>query len=246
MRQAMNPADFERDVRELLRLQGWIVTPEKILGYKKVDAYAERSDSLGATQRIAVECKAWETPLSQKHVTAINVNYQPLLEANLIDTILIVTVLGLAPSATTYVDATRNLRHLTHSQLLNALIDFRVHLQGTIAAYDDDGVSKYYVPQAFFEGDTTIEQYLLDWIVSSDCQPVAVLGGYGVGKTTLAKRLAHSLATRCLDDPSARIPVVIPLATIATDQTLEGLLGRQFTSVTLCHNYNFQLFASLN
>lgn len=246
MHQNMNSADFERDVRELLQLQGWQVTEEKILGHKKIDAYAERPDSLGAIQRLAIECKGWERPLSQNDVTFIYANYHPLIEANLIDTILIVTIEGLAPSASTYIGQTRSLRHLTHSQLLNTLIDFKVHIQGMISAYMADDVSKYYVPQDYSEGEGIIEQYLLDWVESTDTRPVAVLGGYGFGKTTLAKRLAHKLALRCIENTSARIPVIIPLATIATDQTLEGLLGRQFTSITLCHNYNFQLFTSLN
>lgn len=251
----MNPTDFERDVRELLQLQGWQVTEEKIFGHKKVDAYAERADSLGSIQRIAIECKAWERSLSQKDVSLIFANYLPLIEANLVDTVLIVTTFGISPSALTYVEETRNLRHLTHSQLLNALIDFRVHIQGMISGYLADEVSKYYVPQGYDEGARppgcdelagSIERYLLDWVDSEDCRPIAVLGGYGFGKTTLAKRLAHVLASRCTLNSAARIPVIIPLAAIATDQTLEGLLGRQFTSVTSCHNYNFQLFMSLN
>jgi hypothetical protein len=153
---------------------------------------------------------------------------------------------GISPSAMTYVEHARNLRHLTHTQLLNALIDFRAHIQGMISGYTSDPVSKYYVAQDYAEGQGGIEQYILDWIDTEDYQPIAVLGGYGFGKTTLAKRLAHVLASRCTRDLSARIPVIIPLADIATDQTLEGLLGKQFTSATSCPNYNFQLFMSLN
>ena len=67
-----------------------------------------------------------------------------------------------------------------------------------------------------------------------------------MGKTTLVRRIAYLLAQRCMHDASARIPVVLPLSSIATDQTLEGLLGRQFTALSVCPNYNFQLFLTLN
>jgi NACHT domain-containing protein/restriction endonuclease len=246
----MTAAEFEREVRELLQLQGWRVTTEVLLGHKKVDAYAERPDALGTIQRVAIECKKWDGLLSQNDVTFIHVNYKPLIDANQVDLVLIVTQAGLSPSATTYVSNSRTLRHLTYLELLNTLIDFRTHIQGMLAGYLADQVSQYYVPQSFSGADSgaevTLEQYLLDWVASSDYQPISVLGGYGSGKTTLVKRMAYLLAKQCAEDPNGRIPVVLPLATIATDQTLEGLLGRQFTSVTICPNYNFQLFNTLN
>jgi hypothetical protein len=242
----MDPSEFERDVRELLQLQGWRVTPEKLLGHKKIDAFAEREDPLGSMLRVAVECKAWDKALSQQDVTSVYVNYQPLIETNHIDTILIVTQSGLSPSAMTYVESTRRLRHLTHLQLLNTLIDFSSHLSGMISAWETEEVSKYYVPQHFTDSEETLEQHLLTWASSQDCQPIAVLGGYGVGKTTLTKRLAAVLSSLCRAHATARIPVVISLAAISTDQTLEGLLGRQFTAFTFCPNYNFQLFLTLN
>jgi hypothetical protein len=242
----MNDNEFEGAVRDLLRLQGWLVTPEVLLGHKKVDCYAEKVDSLGTLQRVAVECKAWQSPLSQNDITHIHVNYHPLIETNLVDIILVLTLTGLSPSAETYLRSTRTLRHLTYAQLLNTVIDFRVHLQGLVAGFGEHDIAKHYIEQDFVEGEETLEEHLLQWIDSPDYRPVAILAGYGYGKTTLAKRLAYVLAKRCIADPTARIPVVIALATIASDQTLEGLLGRQFTSVTLCQNYNFQLFTALN
>ena len=235
----MDPSDFERDVRELLQLQGWRVTPETLFDHKKVDAYAEREDPLGSRLRVAIECKAWDRALSQQDVTSIYANYLPLLENNHIDTVLIVTARGLSPSALTYVESTRSLRHLTHLQLLNTLIDFSSHLSGMISAYETDEVSKYYVPQHFADSEELLEQHLTTWASSSDCQPIAVLGGYGIGKTTLTKRLAAVLSSVCRHNPTARIPIVISLAAISGDQTLEGLLGRQFTAFTFCPNYNY-------
>lgn len=242
----MTPEDFEREVRTLLQLQGWQVSQEKLLGHKKIDAYAEKADSLGAIQRVAVECKRWNGRLSQNDVTTIFLNYFPLIEANLIDIVLIVTESELTASAATYVSETRSLRHLSRHQLLNTLIDFRAHLRSSVVAFNNDEVSKRYVAQSFQEGDTSLEEHILAWAKSEDRQPIAILGGYGIGKSTLTKRLAHLFALQCSMDVHARIPVVLQLSSIATDQTLEGLLGRQFTSTSVCPNYNYQLFTTLN
>jgi hypothetical protein len=243
----MSFRNFERDVRELLELQGWTVDTECVLGHKKIDAYAEKLDSLGSLQRVAVECKAWERPLTQSDVSEIYASYHPLIDASLIDLLLIVTVSGLAPSAETYVEMTRNMRHLTRQSLLNTLINFRGHLQGVIAAYLSDDVSRHYIAQSFEERRAhSLEEHLLSWIESDDSRPVAILGGYGIGKSTLCKRMAFLLAQRAMSTPGARVPVVLSLSSIATDQTLEGLLGRQFTSTTVCPNYNYQLFLALN
>jgi hypothetical protein len=243
---ALDPTEFESDVRELLRLQGWRVSAVEVVGHKKVDSYAERLDQLGAIQRVAVECKAWGAPLSQRDLTLLYANYRPLVDANIIDIILVVTDYGLAPSAAAFVSETRFLRHLTYKQLLHNLIDFRSYLQSCVDRYRDDPVSMYYVPQFFNESEQTLEDHLMAWITTSDCQPVAVLGGYGFGKTTIVKRLGYLLALRCAEDPEARIPIVLPLSAVGAEQTLEGLLGRQFTSVSPCPNYNYQLFLNLN
>ena len=104
-----SPSQFEVDVRNLLRLQGWTVSAEQILGHKKVDAYAEKLDEFGSKMRIAIECKHWSASLTQHEVTEIYVNYYPLVEKSLIDLLLIVTLNGISPSAETYVSNTETL-----------------------------------------------------------------------------------------------------------------------------------------
>jgi hypothetical protein len=124
-------------------------------------------------------------------------------------------------------------------------------MEGLIAQYRTDEVSSYYVKQCFesnlpeYEQFETVEDAMLSWASSADCQPIAILGGYGMGKTTLAKRLAYLLADRHKTNPIARIPVMIRLDELGTEQSLEGLLGKHFTSLAVVQNYNFHIFMEL-
>src|SRR5437016_2235048 len=118
-----DPKLFEATVGELLRLSGYDVGTEVIIGHKRVDLYFEER-RLGSVRRIAVECKNYNTPLGQNQVTEIYANYRPLYESSLIDEILIVTSKGLTPSAITMVSATRELSHLTFDEVQNSIMDF--------------------------------------------------------------------------------------------------------------------------
>lgn len=117
--------DFENDVCHLLKLQGWQVIPEHLVGHKKIDAYAEKFGEFGENIRIAIECKDYSSPLKQKQVTHIYSNYLPLIQQNLIDKIILITRNDISPSAKTYTINTQDFIHITlfdHVILLDVLL----------------------------------------------------------------------------------------------------------------------------
>lgn len=244
--------EFENDVCHLLRLQGWQVVPEHLLDHKKIDAYAEKLGDFGQKTRVAVECKDYSSPMSQQQVTQVYTNYLPLIQKGLIDRVVLVTRCDIAPSAKTYAMNAQGMVHVTYIDLLNSLLDFSSYIQGIIAQYLSDEVCNYYVRQGFwtdsdrYKGRAAVEDAILDWIVADDPQPIAVLAGYGMGKTTLAKRMAFLLAERHKADPRERIPIMIRLEEIGSEQSLEGLIGKHFTSSAIVRNYNFHAFMELN
>lgn len=243
----MNETDskvFEQMVGELLRLSGYEVKNEILIGHKKVDLYVEER-RLGSVKRIAVECKNYAPTLSQAQVTDIHTNYRPLYESNLIDEILIVTRNGLAPSANTLVSLTRELTHLTFDELQSSIMDFRPYLIGLVQQFDDQGLSNYYIDPISQDGDH-LETITLGWINSTDENPIAVLASYGMGKTTFARRMSHILADKAIRDSSQRIPILIKLGDISSEQSLEGLLGKAFTAASVVRNYTFSTFLRLN
>lgn len=235
---------FEQAVASLLIAAGYEVRPESIIGFKKVDLYFEER-RLGSIRRVAVECKHYKGVLSQSELTAIYTNYHPLYERYLIDEILVITQEGLAPSAQTMVQQTRALSHLTFAELQNLIMDFHPYLMGLISNYSEDGLSSYYVPIQTSDGKD-LETYVENWLSIPSHEPLAILASYGMGKTTFARHLSYVLAQRALKTSNQRIPIFLRLGEISSEQSLEGLLGKSFTALSVVRNYTFDVFMNLN
>jgi NACHT domain/Restriction endonuclease len=238
------PKEFEEAVQLLLVLGGYDVRSEMLLGHKRVDLYAEER-RLGFPRRVAVECKMHGTPLGQKDFNEIYANYLPLYQSNLIDEILLVTDKGLSPSATTMCLTTRELKHLTYAELESVIMDFGPYLRSLIDEYEQSGLSSYYVPLKTNKG-VDLESEILSWLSRPGGTPVAILGSYGMGKTTFARHLTWLLASGKYKNPGGRIPILLSLADISSDQSLAGLLGKAFTAQSVVRNYTFDLFMRLN
>ena len=103
----------------------------------------------------------------------------------------------------------------------------------------------YYVPQHFLLKGNAIDA-VYKWVNRHDAKPLAVLSTYGMGKTSLAQRLAYSFAENVLRDPTARIPIYIPLGQLSSQQRIDGLLGSLFTSAVTVRGYSFPLFQKMN
>jgi len=237
---------FENSVKNLLSLQGWAVQDEQIIGHMKVDAYAEKPADFGDITRIAVECKHYSKKLSKAIVTKLFATYLPLIQGGLIDYVLLVTEQGLHPSAETFCKSVKGLKHFTESKLLSNVIDFNAYVAGLYHNFELDEIRSYYVPQKVRDLDVPIEDFVLSRLDEEFYQPIAILGGYGMGKSTLARSLAYNLSRDYIDNKNLRIPILISLDGIAHEQTLDGLLGTLFTSKNAIPNYNFELFMALN
>lgn len=235
---------FEREVIQLIGQMGFDVIPKFQLASKKVDFLATEFDRFGKTKQYLGECKCYNSLLTKDELVKIIVDYGTHLNSGY--NLLIVTKNGLAPAAQTYINDSHNVYHRTYHDLLNATMDFTSYVHGSKATYQLGDLSKNYIAQGFYEGKGSIEAYIEKWIESEDFNPLAVLGGYGMGKTTLALRLGYTQARKHEDNPQERIPIIIKLEDLSNESTLEGLLGKLFTSVNVIRNYNFPLFMKLN
>src|SRR4029079_18753763 len=99
-------------------------------------------------------------------------------------------------------------------------------------------------PGRFTSGEDA-EQLIVDWIedrpTSLDrSRPVAILGAYGLGKSSLASRLASDLARKARLDPSNRMPILIRLGEVGGTQDIASLLGKHFTDTHNVPGYSFE------
>jgi hypothetical protein len=236
-------AQFQNDTAELFRIAGYEVEENVLLGHKRVDVrISERR--LGKVHRTAVECKYWKRALTQTDTTEIYANYLPLIPQH-IDEILIITDAGVSESASAMVSGAVHLRQLTYSELLSNIFDFRHYLKKLVDQYYEDGLDRYYVPPRTTDNEELLG-FVEQWLDDSTTQPLAIMGSYGLGKTTFARHLSHKYAHAALGDVSARIPILVRLGEIANEQSLEGLLGKVFTTNNFVRNYNFSTFLELN
>ena len=237
--------EFELLVKSIIELSGYTVIDENLINSQKVDLYFEEK-TLTGNRRTAVECKKYEAKLDKQDIAKIHSLYLPLIEGKFIDQVLIVTMNGLMPSAYTYIDSISSLAHYTVSQLQSSILDFKPYLKGLLVELKKEPVFEYYISLKS-KDKKDIEDYILkDWLIRQDIQPLAVLGSYGQGKSTLAKKLALQLCEQAINDPLAKIPILIKLGDISSEQSLEGLLGKLFTANTIVRNYTFQAFMALN
>lgn len=236
--------NFENTISELLHISGYDVKSEILVGHKKVDLYFE-TKKFGSTWRTAVECKHYSGRLEANELAKIHADYRALYDKNLIDDVLIVTLNGLTPAAEAMVNETRILSHTTLSQLENQIIDFSSYLNGLESQFHEGGLSSFYISPRNNNG-AGLDEYVFNWVSSDSYQPIAILGGYGMGKTTFAKKLAHDLSKEKQTNISQRTPILVRLGEISSEQSLEGLLGKLFTATSPIRNYSFASFMALN
>ena len=84
------------------------------------------------------------------------------------------------------------------------------------------------------------------WLAEERPPPLAILGGYGAGKTSFSKRLLADQAGKALTDPGARRPILIRLGNVTRASGLDALLGAMFTREHVVRGYSYQRFLDLN
>lgn len=237
---------FRDSIKTLLELcpRFTNVQSEIPVGHQDVDIYYEEDTSAG-TLRVACECKDYSEPLTRTHLEGIWNKYWPLVNGDqkLIDAIRVFAPLPLGANAQAYAKQSK-MGFSTKDELELSIIDFRAYLRSIETQYRDTLSAVYTRP--VLDSGMDAEVVIRDWVNGTSAQPIAILAGYGMGKTSLALHVAAQLATARLGGDGVRIPILIPLSEISSQQSIEGLLGKIFSAQNRVPNYYFGLFAELN
>jgi hypothetical protein len=92
-----------------------------------------------------------------------------------------------------------------------------------------------------------LETLVLEWVNNDSIQQgLALLGSYGTGKSSFAKRLAFAVASSYRRDKVGRIPLLIELKEFGSHQDISGLITHELVNRHRVLNGSFELFQSLN
>ena len=247
--------DLEEAIKRALRARGWTVTDESLRVGKRVDVVAVEHH-LDEFIRYAVESKDYASPLTRHQLSLIIADYSPLLNQAMVDQVLIVTRHGLAPAADALIRSTVGFRHQSIGRLEASILDFSEYLRFASRRFADQeaNIELYYQPPHTDEDDDLYE-LIRAWAAGEEGvqktrldpeRPIAILAGYGMGKSSFARHSCAAFAAAYLEGNQRRIPILIDLGEIADEQSLEGLLGKEFTSTHVIPGYSFDRFMSLN
>ena len=237
---------FRDDVANLLRSGGYNVQSEILDGHKRVDLFFEES-RFGKRRRYAVEAKNWQRSLDHSDLEAIYGGYASLLQTHAIDELIVVSPHRItSAAANAFIKQTPGFSHQTFNEFQESILSFRYYLGSFIHRYEEAGLESYFIPPRL-HGGADLEDHIQKWIDGDSNSPIAIIAGYGMGKTSFARHMAYKLAKRYLYGENTRLPILVSLGGISREQGLEGLIGTVLTAETpAVQNYSFPIFEHLN
>ena len=257
-------AKFEDDVAELYRLLGAHVKQNIMICNKKVDIFATfRLPGSPTEHRVIAECK------DEKKATAQNqrvMQFKGLLDtarkSGEADSAEIITRVPWSDQAKGFAHQS-GIQVLSYTEKMSQLIDFSAYLKATVQRFDERDPKRhsepplgaYYVDLSAerFVKDRTesipvVDTYVRNWLNKEDAhQQLAILGEYGMGKSSFCLKFARDLAVSYLQAPgSTRIPVVLNLREFTKALKIESLILSFLDEECGVLNPRFKLFEAMN
>ncbi len=228
----------------LLEAGGNRVTREPRVDTKRIDILLELDDDF-YTRRIAIECKNLSTTLGQGDLASIYADHLSLIESKHITEVWVIARGSISPEGRNWANSRANFHVFTLAEFEERREGFRAYVRQVAGVFKENALDAYYVPQHLVDGSSLSEK-VLAWIASSDTRPLALLGGYGMGKTSFCHYLVAELGRAYLADPTARVPIYVRLSDIAKEQDLDGLIAKTLAQRYSVKNYHFHKFQRLN
>lgn len=255
---------FENDVAELFRLLGAHVKQNIMICNKKVDVFATfRLPGSSTEHRVIVECKNEKKPVAQnQRVLEFTGLIRNARKADLADSAEIITRAPWSDQAKGAASDS-GIELLTYTEKVAQLIDFSTYLKETVSRFakkdrrrpTEPPLGAYYVD---LSGERVtnkgtlkipaIDTYVKKWLDSEkNSHQLAILGEYGMGKSSFCQKLAHDLAASYLQVPgSTRIPILLNLREFTKSLKIESLVLSFLDEECGVMNPRFKLFEAMN
>jgi hypothetical protein len=235
---------FRDVVASMLASAGFFPETETRESFKKVDVRWQREDFDGLLKYV-VEAKDHDGTLTKRECEEFLTEYGTLVRSGQIDRAWLVSKGPLSADGRALIDDNRDCKAMTFAEFQRRLLGLDHYLQNLIASFEADRIAEWYVPLHTDDG-SDLEKVVREWLDKPRALQIAIVAGYGKGKSTFARHFATALAREALKEPWRRVPVLVPLGDIVDEQSLEGLLGKVFTTQPGVRGYNFGLFEKLN
>jgi hypothetical protein len=236
---------FRDHIAMMLGAAGFKVETEIRQGFKKTDIIASRQ-GFGEVETYIIETKDYTANITMPIATEFVAHYGTLIEEGKADKAWFISKSDISPDARALINSKKTRKAATYSEFLRLILGIEPYLHDLIANFERDKIGDWYVRPRTESDGADLEATVRAWLDEDVAEPIAIVSGYGKGKSTFARHLTAQLAKEALQDPTRRVPVLVPLGTIVDEQSLEGLLGKTFTSSAGTLNYNFELFQKLN
>ncbi|WP_396271115.1 KGGVGR-motif variant AAA ATPase [Ideonella sp.] len=242
---------FEDRVADLLRLLGYSVEREQLIGADRVDLVARIESGLD-TLTYFVECKDHKSAVTKEVVdllglwlrkaSAQSLHARGMVVSNAFSPAALASAKDLGISTVTLQDLERRLLDFD-KYLFQLVADFE---QTPLAASyvtqrsqpERSRVARKFSPRAAETEETDrpiIEDLVahgIEWAHGRDSRLWVLLGDYGTGKTALTEKLAYELAKRAMVDRTSPIPLRISLRDFPNKVKLEELLAERWLQAT--------------
>ncbi|MEY4978148.1 MAG: hypothetical protein RLZZ352_418, partial [Pseudomonadota bacterium] len=225
---------FEDRVADLLRLLGYTVEREQLIGPDRVDLLARIESGLD-TITYFVECKDHKAAVSKEVVDLLGLWLRkPAAQA--LHARGMVVAHAFSPAALASAKDL-GITTATPKDLERRLLDFDKYLFQQVADFEQIPLASSYVNQASqpTANGSSIEDLVahgLAWANGRDSRLWVLLGDYGTGKTAFTEKLAYELAKRAMADGAAPVPLRVSLRDFPNKVRLEDLLAERWRQAT--------------
>src|SRR5262249_31365391 len=160
------------------------------------------------------ECKNWTEPLRSSDINCIRAEYAAAKDSGDIQVLYIIANKDVSASVRESIKGTPWLTFLTFDQFQTGIIDFSSYLAHLVSDFDRPGLSSYYVPSRLLDGTLLHNHVVIPWLANSAAKSLAIVAGYGMGKTSYSRFLATELAKQAQAQPSSRVPILVSLSSL--------------------------------